>query len=56
MITCYCVAQSQQEAGTSEIVHQDRQDGVHEDKNTGKLLIASYSLLIHRYMYVKEIM
>ena len=35
----YCVAQSPQEAGTSQLTHEDRQDGVHSDQETGNFFI-----------------
>ena len=33
----HCVAQSHQEAATSQMVHEDRQDGVHSDQQAGKI-------------------
>ena len=34
----YCVVQSPQEAATSQVAHEDRQDGVHSDQQAGKIL------------------
>ena len=33
----YCVAQSLQEAATNQMVHEDRQEGVHSDQQDGKI-------------------
>ena len=32
----YCVALSLQEAATNQVVHEDKQDGVHSDQQAGK--------------------
>ena len=34
----YCIGQSQQEAGTSKLVHQDGQDSLHTGQQTGTLV------------------
>ena len=36
-ITFYCVVQSQQEADTSQMAHEDRQHGVHADHQAGNV-------------------
>ena len=33
----YCVAQSPQEAATSQMAHEVKQDGVHSDQQAGKI-------------------
>ena len=41
MAMYYRVAQSLQEAATSQMAHEVRQDGVHSDQQAGKIFISN---------------